>query len=97
MGKSFVNGGSFIAIVEYRRVFGFFFGGVWGFRILGKSGAASKQVSSLSELRPCSDFDLMISKDRNHTLELRGIGISAAVGSQNMGFTSNLLHFYWAR
>jgi len=73
--------------------FWFLFWGSVGVSHPGKSGAASKQVSSLTELRPCSDFDLMISKDRNHTLELRGIGISAAVASQNMGFTSNLLHF----
>ena len=51
-GTSFVNGGSFIAIVEYRRVFGFFFGGVWGFRILGKVAQPPNKSQALLSSAP---------------------------------------------
>ena len=52
MGKSFVNCGFFIAIVEYRRVFGFFFGGVWGFRILGKVAQPPNKSQALLSSAP---------------------------------------------
>ena len=69
----------FIAMVEYTEWYLVSFLGSVGGSHPGLFGGL--QTSLKPSLCPCWDFDLMISKDR-----------CPAVGSQNMGFTSNLIN-----